>query len=270
MLAITFNIKNNLKVVGAGYINNDRRKLQIVEFEDNDYFSYLESLIIQISSQEGDAKSFNVQINMPPDDSYSSRVEEIFSNCDVEFLHGNRSDFKADEVEKYLSSLLENDIKHYETEMSKSLGLSALSAAISASNVYQELGNHGKYSLEIYPMSQYMRLDTAAINALNLFPQNYNAANQFITNDVTSIYEIINHTKTSIGSKLLKTWMKQPIRDEKEILRRLDIVEFFIKHSEERATIQDQHLGKIPDVEKLHVKFYKVKNGLPNRANLAD
>lgn len=68
----------------------------------------------------------------------------------------------------------------------------------------------------------------------------------------------------------MKRWIKQPIRDEKEINRRLDIVEFFVNDQESRFSIQNEHLRTFPDIEKLHVKFYKVKNGLPNRASLVD
>jgi DNA mismatch repair protein MSH2 len=110
----------------------------------------------------------------------------------------------------------------------------------------------------------------AAINSLNIFPQNEGITSQIGNQDVSSIFEILNNTKTSIGRRVIRRWLKQPIRDEKEINRRLDIVEYFNSNNETRFDIQNDHLRQFPDIEKLHVKFYKVKNGIPNRANLVD
>jgi len=192
MLAIDFSLKNNQKHIGAGYINEDKRIMQIVEFEDNDYFSQLESLVIQLNSQETDEKNFQILINMPNDDSYSSRIGEIFNQCDVEFTISNRVDFVTKDVADMLDSLLVQSFKYYEEEATKELALGALRCAITFSNIHSIGANHGKYSLSVYSMNNYLRLDVAALTALNIFPQNTGGVNQLNNQDSTSIYELIN------------------------------------------------------------------------------
>jgi len=270
ILAVDFIFKDSQKIVGAGFINNDKKVLQIVEFEDNDYLSYLESLIIQLNNEANKETKFQVLINMPNDESYNSRITDILSQCEVEFTVGNKKDFTTKDAELMLSSLLSNSIQYYDEEISKDLSLGALRSAINFTDIHSNRANHGKYTLSTYSMNDYLRLDVAAMNALNLFPQNLSYANQLGSNEMTSIYQLFNKTKTSIGSRLIRKWLKQPVRDESEINRRLDIVEFFVNDENIRNNIQNDHLRQFPDIEKLHAKFYKVKNNLPHRANLVD
>ena len=269
-LAVDFNLKDTSKFIGAGFINNDKKILQLVEFEDNDYFSNLESLIIQMNDEANRDTRFHVLINIPRDESYKTRILDIFSQCEVEFTVAKKSDFNSKEVEVMLNSLLKNSFSFYEEESSQVLALGALSCAINFTKINENSANHNKFDLLQYSMNNYVRLDIAAMTALNLFPQNLNSAGMANGTEITSIFEIINKAKTSIGSRLIKRWLKQPIRDESEINRRLDIVEFFCNENEARSTISNDHLRQFPDIEKLHIKFYKVKNNLPQRATLVD
>ncbi len=43
-----------------------------------------------------------------------------------------------------------------------------------------------------------------------------------------------------------------------EIIKRQNLVQFFTKHSELTTEIQNKFLKKIPDLDKLYSKFYKV------------
>lgn len=44
-----------------------------------------------------------------------------------------------------------------------------------------------------------------------------------------SLFDVLNYTKTSMGSRLLKSWILQPLRDQKEITSRLDKVQAFVE-----------------------------------------
>jgi DNA mismatch repair protein MSH2 len=89
-------------------------------------------------------------------------------------------------------------------------------------------------------------------------------------NDALSIFNLLNKTKTSIGQRLLKKWLKQPVRDIEEINRRLDIVEYFVDKDAHRTAVQSEYFHNFPDIDKLFAKFYKVKNNKRNNASLAD
>jgi hypothetical protein len=53
-------------MVGGSYINMNERSMLITEFLDNEHFSSLESLIIQLNNTSADL-NFKVLVNMPND-----------------------------------------------------------------------------------------------------------------------------------------------------------------------------------------------------------
>ncbi len=65
---------------------------------------------------------------------------------------------------------------------------------------------------------KFLILDSTTVEHLNLFEPKGK-----------SLFDILNHTKTSMGSRLLKNWIVQPVRDENEILDRLDKVQAFVE-----------------------------------------
>lgn len=244
--------------------------MQMTEFEDNDYFSLFESIVIQMNKADVEDSKFTLLINLPKDEYFRNRITEIIEQCDVDFLEGNQSDFTAKDAEEYLSILLQKPFSYYDSESKNKLALSALRAVINNRKLYTESGYHTQFSLQTYKIENYVRLDTAALEALNIFPHAAKVANPLNNTEVSSIFEIFNEAQTSIGKRLVRRWLKQPIRDAAEINRRLDIVGFFVKHSEERGKIQNEHLKHFPDMEKLYAKFYKVRNNLPHKATLVD
>jgi DNA mismatch repair protein MSH2 len=125
--------------------------------------------------------------------------------------------------------------------------------------------NFSQYRLETYDLSQYMRLDSSAVKALNLMPETVPGGSSSLTsgNKSMSLYGLLNRTRTAQGSRMLAQWLKQPLLSVSEIETRLDLVEMFINQTELRQTLQD-HLKKFPDLHRLGKKFLK------QRANLQD
>jgi hypothetical protein len=66
LLSINFRINQNDRYVGGAFVNLNERTLLITEFLDNEHFSGLESLIIQLNNSSSDSK-FKVLVNMPTD-----------------------------------------------------------------------------------------------------------------------------------------------------------------------------------------------------------
>lgn len=62
------------------------------------------------------------------------------------------------------------------------------------------------FQIEKYTLDHYLKLDLAAINALNVFPQN----NEIVAGNAGSLFGLLNNCKTQIGVRLLKKWLKQP------------------------------------------------------------
>ena len=85
-----------------------------------------------------------------------------------------------------------------------------------------------------------------------------------------SIYGLLNQTRTQIGARLLKKWLKQPTTSLQEIDLRHQIVEYFFSNEHIRNDVQNMHLRTFPDLEKLYAKFYRVQAKMRHNAQLVD
>ncbi len=168
LLAINFRITQNDRFVGGAFINLNERTLLITEFLDNEHFSGLESLIIQLNNSSADSK-FKVLVNMPAD-LLKDKIQDILQMCEVDFAQGNKKDFSTNQIQHTLNSLLKESFNYKLEESEMELALAALSAAIEHMNL--KSGKQKQYTLKKYTLSQYLRLDVAALKALNVFPQN--------------------------------------------------------------------------------------------------
>ncbi|CAI2387303.1 unnamed protein product [Moneuplotes crassus] len=272
-LCVNFELTGPDKIVGACFVNTDTRCIQLTEFIDNDHFSNLESLIIQMNNSSRRDCRFEILVNMPNDKVFKQRIEDIIQLCEVHFVVGNRKDFNEAELEQMLETLAKDKGSLlFIEESSLKCALPACKAAIEFCNLLSARSNHQQFDIMKYTLENYLRLDIAAMKALNLFPMDGAEIKGNIDrrNDSLSIFNLLNKTKTSIGQRLLKKWLKQPIRDIEEINRRLDIVEFFVDNDSHRTAIQTENFHNFPDIDKLFAKFYKVKNNKRNNASLAD
>lgn len=87
-----------------------------------------------------------------------------------------------------------------------------------------------------------MRLDNAALYALNIFPKvtsrSMNSDNLQLLKSF-SVRGILDNCVTPQGSRLLEQWIKQPLKDYNSINERLDIVEAILKDPEVRGQLKD-------------------------------
>lgn len=144
-----------------------------------------------------------------------------------------------------------------------------------------------------------MRLDTAAMIALNIFPDQRQRpdfsklrsfgfksldVNHFVCLGAnaksSSLFGLLNNCRTAQGQRLLMQWLKQPLTDMAKIStsfllllplfketsfcldERLDIVDAFVNDSGIRTYISQDFLGRVPDFERLVRKFIRKKANL--------
>lgn len=69
-----------------------------------------------------------------------------------------------------------------------------------------------------------------------------------------SLLWVIDKTKTSMGGRLLRKWIEQPLLDIADITKRLDCVEQFKEHMFEREELKE-YLNKIYDIERIMGKI---------------
>ncbi|MCR5417923.1 MAG: DNA mismatch repair protein MutS [Lachnospiraceae bacterium] len=65
-----------------------------------------------------------------------------------------------------------------------------------------------------------------------------------------SLLWVLDKTKTAMGSRLLRSYLEQPLIDQEQILRRLDAVEELNSHMVDRDELRE-YLGPIYDLERL-------------------
>jgi len=170
---------------------------------------------------------------------------------------------RARDVEQDLARLVKGPPEQHKELVAAS---DAAAAALAALLIYTELlsddTNYGKYIIQPYSLDLYMRLDAAALRALNVTESKTDANKNF------SLFGLMNRTCTQgMGKRLLNRWLKQPLVDVAEITSRLDMVQIFVEGLELRQELRS-HLRRMPDIERLVSKIEKRKAGLPDVVRL--
>ncbi|KAL0442049.1 UNVERIFIED_CONTAM: DNA mismatch repair protein MSH2 [Sesamum radiatum] len=125
------------------------------------------------------------------------------------------------------------------------LAPAALGCIMSYADLLADESNYGNYKIQRYDLARYMRLDSAAMRALNVMESKADANKNF------SLFGLLNRTCTAgMGKRLLHMWLKQPLLDVNEINCRLDLVQAFVEDGALRQDLRQQ-LKRISDMERL-------------------
>ena len=252
ILAVKVSTKADARNVGVCFADASVRELGVSEFVDNDIYSNFESLLIQLGVKECLLQSDNMKKDVE-----LHKLRAIADNCGCAVSERPQSDFGNRDIEQDLTRLL-RDEKAAGTlpQTDLKLAMSSAAALIKYLGVMSDPTNFGEYQLYQHDLSQYMKLDSSALKALNLMPGPKDGSKTM------NLYGLLNHCKTPIGSRLLAQWLKQPLMSLEEIERRQQLVEAFVNDTELRQTLQEEHLRAIPDLYRLAKKFQRKKANL--------
>ncbi|KAK0712973.1 muts domain V-domain-containing protein [Lasiosphaeria miniovina] len=257
ILAVKISAKaTEARTVGVCFADATVRELGVSEFLDNDLYSNLEALLIQLGVRECLIQLDKAEKDKDPE---LTKLRQIMDNCGVAISERPAVDFGTKDIEQDLTRLLKDDRATSmlpQTDLKLAMGSAA--ALIKYLGVLHDPSNFGQYQLYQHELSQFMKLDAAALKALNLMPSARDGSKTM------SLYGLLNHCKTPVGSRLLSQWLKQPLMDREEIDKRQQLVEAFINDTELRQTMQEEHLRSIPDLYRLAKRFQR------NKANLED
>lgn len=92
--------------------------------------------------------------------------------------------------------------------------------------------------------SNYMSLDKSTMRSLELLEPLYEADGNY------SLVDILDKTKTSMGARLLRSWLKRPLKNLQNITKRHDAIEKFVEHKEEIKPIR-KALSNIYDFKRI-------------------
>ncbi|KAI1807454.1 DNA mismatch repair protein msh-2 [Daldinia bambusicola] len=257
ILAVKISTKaTEARSVGVCFADASVRELGVSEFLDNDLYSNFEALLIQLG-----VKECLVQIDKADKDKDPelAKLKQIIDSCGVAISERPAGDFGTKDIEQDLARLLKDERSATllpQTDLKLAMGSAA--ALIKYLAVLQDPSNFGQYQLYQHDLSHYMKLDAAALKALNLMPGARDGSKTM------SLYGLLNHCKTPVGSRLLSQWLKQPLMNKDEIEKRQQLVEAFVNDTELRQTMQEEHLKSVPDLYRLAKRFQR------NKANLED
>ena len=95
--------------------------------------------------------------------------------------------------------------------------------------------------LKSYDASNFMLLDAHTLKSLEVFES---ASGGF------SLLSVIDKTRTSMGGRLLRRWLRQPLLDVAEIVKRQEHIAFFVENPRFRAELANI-LENLNDIERL-------------------
>ena len=140
-------------------------------------------------------------------------------------------------------------LKQFETKSLKGFGINAMPSAVIAAGAilhYLDITQHTHIShitsIARVEEEKAVRLDRFTVRNLELV--------QSMSDDGKSLLDVIDRTVSPMGARLLRRWVLFPLKDAREINKRLDIVEYFFRKPSERDDLKDA-LGQIGDLERL-------------------
>ena len=140
-------------------------------------------------------------------------------------------------------------LRHFETVSLKGFGVQALQMGIIASGAilhYLDFTQHSRLQhisgLSRIEEERYVWLDRFTVRNLELFHS--------LNEGAKTLVQVIDHTISPMGARLLKRWVALPLKDIQRINHRLDAVQLFTKNSELKGNIEEQ-LRHIGDLERI-------------------
>ncbi|CAH9084779.1 unnamed protein product [Cuscuta epithymum] len=251
IVALVTSVRENECVVGLGYVDLTKRMFGLAEFLDDNHFTNVESALVALGCKE---------CLVPAESTKSSEyrpLQEVMSRCGVMITERKKSEFKGRDLVQDLGRLIKGTKEPAQDLVSGfELAAGALGSILSYLDLLGDESNYENYTIRRYDLESYMKLDSAAMRALNVLESKSDANKNF------SLFGLMNRTCTAgMGKRLLNMWLKQPLLDAQEINCRLDLVQAFVEDAELRQDLR-QHLKRISDMERL------VRNLEKKRASL--
>jgi len=193
-------------------------------------------------------------------DEYIGKLLQSFNPSEIVFQKQHHKKFLDLFGDKFYTSTLEDWVftsefsqekllSHFGTVSLKGFGVEALTEGTVASGAVlhylsETQHHHIKHiaNLQRIEESKHVWMDRFTILNLELFHSSNEGA--------TTLVDILDHSITPMGSRLLKRWVAFPLKEKQLIEDRLSAVEFLMQESSEKEDVIN-HIKEIGDLERL-------------------
>lgn len=146
-------------------------------------------------------------------------------------------------------SAREKVLKHFGVKNLKGFGVDYLKNGITAAGAilqYLEITQHTDIAhitaITRIEEERYVRLDKFTIRSLELV--------NTMQEEGASLLSVIDKTVTPMGGRLLRRWLLFPLKDERKINERLDVVDYFFREPDYRELL-DEQMNRVGDIERI-------------------
>ena len=190
-------------------------------------------------------------------------VEKLLGNFqpkEVLFERGRKKDFERYFGSRYFTFELDDWVfteqhsqqrlhKHFHVKTMKGFGVDHLHNGLTAAGAILEYLDQTQHtqvghisSIRRIEEEKYVRLDKFTIRSLEIV--------QPMQEDGKSLLDVIDRTVSPMGSRLLRRWLVFPLKDQKPINDRLDVVDYFFREPQFRQVV-DEQLQRVGDLERI-------------------
>lgn len=249
--------------VGFTALNTTLRQLSFAEYVDTPQLTSLDALVAQTNLKElllcvVPQPSAAAQGETDDGDERIAAVRRICERCGVQLhvqtLREVRQQMKSEAAAQGLGALA--DILRVPEER-LTLDLCPL-ARHAVENILSridamDVSNQRAFYLRRIVPSTYMKLDSAAIEALNLVSKKPEPRGSL----PTSVFSWLNRCHTGMGARAMRQWLLQPLRSADDINQRLTMVELFVENPILRDMFIGQVLKRCGDMDRLNRKLQR-------------
>lgn len=199
---------------------------------------------------------------------YIDKLLQSFNPSEVIFPKNRKSEFTEAFGDRFYTYMLDewpyggdyaltSLLKHFEVKSLKGFGIEKLHAANIAAGVALHYLNETEHrnlqhisSISRIEEDRFMWLDRFTVRNLELI----NSANE----NAVTLVDILDHTSSPMGARLLRKWIIMPLKEKKPIEERLNVVDFLMHHDEVREQLLPA-IKQIGDLERLISKIGLLK-----------
>jgi len=144
-------------------------------------------------------------------------------------------------------------LKHFEVSSMKGFGVDRMTVGVVAAGVALHYLNETEHrnlqhisTLSRIEEDRFMWLDRFTIRNLELIGS--------LNENAVTLSDVLDHTSSPMGARLLKRWIVMPLKDRKSIQERLNVVDFFFTNRDLRDELIVQ-IKQVGDLERLISKI---------------